>query len=59
MALWDTCENEWTLGLFCRHGHHHVDCEFYTKSQNHKERFVREVIEDKKSNERLHTEEHR
>jgi len=58
MALWDTCENEWTLGLFCRHGHHHVDCEFYTKSQNGKHRHFRE-IEDKESNERLHIEEPR
>ena len=36
MNYWDTCEDVWTLGLFCRHGNHHGECQFYTKSQNSK-----------------------
>ena len=57
MNHWDTCVDEWTLGLFCRHGHHHKECIFYTKSQMDKTPHVKEVMEDKKSNERLYLEE--
>ena len=53
MNHWDTCVDEWTLGLFCRHGKHHEECILYTKSQMDKTPFVRE----KKSNARLYLEE--
>jgi len=46
---WDTCQDQHTLGLFCRHGNHHPECIFYTKSQTNKYEYVREVEE--KSNE--------
>lgn len=40
---WDTCESVWSLGLLCRHGKHHPECVFYTKSQNtkYKDKWVR------------------
>ncbi len=56
MNYWDTCEDQWVLGLFCRHGHHHKECAFYTKSQTDKALFVRESDEEIKSNERLYLE---
>ena len=56
MNHWDTCVDQWTLGLFCRHGYHHEKCILYTKSQMDKTPYVKEIIEDKKSNARLYLE---
>ena len=47
MNHWDTCVDQWTLGLFCRHGHHHKECTFYTKSQMDKTPYVREDTKSK------------